>query len=81
MSLVSVTLELAEHVPFVTVHFNVVGVPATTPVTVEVLEVGVVMVTPVHPLVQVHKPLPVAGLPPELGLFAAKVNELLLHFS
>ena len=79
MSFVNVTLAFAEHVPLVTVHFNVAGVPATTPVTVETFEEGVVIVTPVQPLVQVQRPVPVAGLPAELGLLPAKVNEPLLH--
>ena len=78
-SFVNVTLEFAEHVPLVTVHFNVAGVPAATPVTVDTFDVGVVMVTPVHPLVHVQAPVPVAGLPPELGLLPASVNDTLLH--
>ena len=53
--------------------------PAATPVTVDAFDVGVVMVTPAQPLVHVHAPVPVAGLPPELGLFPASVNEPLLH--
>ena len=77
--MVKVTLAFAEQLPFVTVHFKVAGVPATTPVTVEVLDEGVVMVTPVQPLVHVHRPVPVAGFPPELGLLPASVNEPLLH--
>ena len=72
-------LLLSEQLPLVTVHFNTAGVPAATPVTVVVLEVGLVIVTPVHPLVHVHNPVPVAGLPPEFGLLAAMVNEPLLH--
>ena len=79
ISFVNVTLEFAEHVPFVTVHFNVTGVPAATPVTVDAFDVGVVMVTPAQPLVHVHAPVPVAGLPPEFGLLPASVNEPLLH--
>ena len=79
ISFVNVTLAFAEHVPLVTVHFNVAGVPATTPVTVDTFDVGVVMVTPVQPLVHVHAPVPVAGFPPELGLLPASVNEPLLH--
>ena len=77
-SLVSETFELSEHVPFVTFHFNVV-VPVATPFTAVVFELGVTMVTPVHPLMHVHVPVPVAGFPPEFGLFAAMVKEPLLH--
>ena len=79
ISFINGTLALAEHVQLVTVHFNVAGVPTTTPVTVDTFDVGVAMVTPVHPLVHVQAPVPVAGLPPELGLFPASVNEPLLH--
>ena len=79
ISFVNVTLEFAEHVPLFTVHFNVAGAPATTPVTVDTFDVGVMMVTPAQPLVHVHAPVPVAGLPPELGLLPASVNEPLLH--
>ena len=73
ISFVNVVVLFAEQVPLVTVHFNTVGVPATTPVTVVVFDAGVVIVTPVHPLTQVHTPAP------GLGLLAAIVNEPLLH--
>ena len=72
-------LLLSEQLPLVTVHFNTAGVPATTPVTVVVFDVGVVIVA--VPLTRVHKPLPVAGFPPELGLLADMVNEPLLQWA
>ena len=53
------------------VHLNVTLVPAATPVTVEVGEVGVVTVA--DPVTILHKPVPVTGL------FPAKVNVLVLH--
>ena len=77
--LVSVVLLLAEQLPLVTVHFNTAGVPATTPVTVVVFDVGVVIVA--VPLTNVHSPVPVAGLPPEFGLLAAIVNVPLVHWA
>ena len=57
--------------PLVTVHLNTAVVPAGTPVTVVVGEVGVVMVA--VPLTSVHKPVPGAGLLPAI------VNEPVLH--
>lgn len=77
--MVNVTLENAEQLPLVTVHFNTVEVPAATPVTNALLAVDGAMETPVQPLVQVQAPVPVDGLVPVFGLFAASVNDPLLH--
>jgi phosphohistidine swiveling domain-containing protein len=70
-SLVKDTFEFALHVPLVTVHFNTAVLPAGTPVTVDVFDVGLVMLA--VPLTIVQSPVP------GLGLFAANVNDPLLH--
>ena len=72
-SFFKVSCELEEHTPFVIVHFKIVLLPAVTPVTVEVLDVGVVMVP--GPLTILHKPVPPVGVLP------ARVNVLVLHNS
>ena len=71
ISFVRVVLLFPVQLPLVTVHFNTAGVPGTTPVIVEVLDAGVVIVA--VPLTNVHKPVP------GLGLLAAMVNAPLLH--
>ena len=53
------------------VHRSVAGVPAITPVTPEVVELGVVIVA--VPLTTLQAPVPVEGVLP------ARVNEPLLH--
>ena len=58
--------------PLVIVHLSVVVLPAVTPVTVEVGEVGVVIVP--GPLTTVHTPVPITGELP------ASVKSPLLQF-
>ena len=60
--LVSITSSVDVQAPFVIVHLSVALVPTGTPVTVEVLDVGVVMVA--VPLTTVHAPVPVTGALP-----------------
>ena len=76
---VNVTLEFAEQLPLVTAQFKVVEVPAAIPFTMAVLEVGRGIVTPVQPLAQVQRPVPVEGFPAEFGLLANMLNVPLLH--
>ena len=59
--------------PLVIVHLKVTVFPAVRPVTVLVLEVGVVIVTPGLTPNTLHAPVPV------LGLLPAKVNVVVLH--
>ena len=61
----------AVHVPFEMVQRRVALEPTVTPVTVDVREVGVVIVA--VPLTTVHVPVPTAGL------FAARVKFPLLQ--
>jgi hypothetical protein len=70
---VRTTSSLEEHVPFVTVHLNVIELPAVKPVIPVVALVGVVIAAPFAAPTIVHKPLPTDGMLP------AKVNALLLH--
>ena len=58
------------HEPLLMVHIKVL-VPTLKPVTVEVGELGVVMVP--LPAIKVHKPVPVTGVLP------AKVEVVTLH--
>ena len=60
--LVSIISSVDVQAPFVIVHLSVALVPTGTPVTVEVLDVGVVMVA--VPVTTVHKPVPVTGALP-----------------
>jgi hypothetical protein len=70
-SFVSTTSSVEVQVPLVIVQRRVAGVPAVTPVTPEVAELGVVIVA--VPLTTLHAPVPeVAALP-------ANVKEVLLH--
>ena len=71
--MVSTTSSVDVQVPLVTVQRKVAGVPAVTPVTPEVAELGVVMVA--VPLTTLHVPVPVVGVLP------AKVKEALLQFT
>jgi len=68
---VTVTCDDDVQSPLVIVHCNTVLLPAVTPVTVLVLDVGVVIVP--GPLIIVHNPLPT------LGLLPANVKVLVLH--
>ena len=69
--LVNTTSSVDVQAPLVMVHLKVILVPAVTPVTPEVGEVGVVTV-PV-PLTLLHAPVPV------VGVFPASVNVVVLH--
>ena len=68
-TLVNVTLELAVHKPFVTVHTAVAVVPATTPVTV----IEELLVKDGVPPVTVQTPVP------GVGSLAITLNELVLQ--
>jgi len=70
-SLVSVTSSKVLQVPLTIVQRNTAGVLASTPVTVDVSEFGLMIVA--VPLIKVHVPVPTdAALP-------AKVKLVLLH--
>ena len=60
--LVSITSSVDVQAPFVIVHLSVALVPTGTPVTAEVLDVGVVIVA--VPVTTLHKPVPTVGLLP-----------------
>ena len=68
---VNTTSSVEVQAPLVIVHLNVALVPTGTPVTPEVLEVGLEIVA--VPLTTVHEPVPV------VGLLAAIVKLPLLH--
>jgi hypothetical protein len=74
LSFLSVSLALAEHVPFATVHNTVVVVLTGTPVALAVVgEVGLLIVTPVQLRLHVQLPLPNGGV------VANKLKLPLLH--
>jgi hypothetical protein len=70
---VKITSSLEEHVPLVTVHLNVILLPAIKLETPVVGLVGVVMVAPFAVPTIVQRPLPTEGV------LAANVNAPLLH--
>ena len=69
--MVIITSSNVLQLPFVIVHRKVALLPAASPVTVLVFDVGVVIVT--APLTILHKPVPVVAAVP------AKVKLPLLH--
>jgi hypothetical protein len=69
--LVNVTSLAELQLPLVIVQRKVTDVPAVTPVTVDVGDVGAVIVA--EPVIIVHRPVP------GVGVFPASVKVLLLH--